>query len=136
MPRKRADSFASHRVSLVRHRRASNLVLFKGFFHLFEIRQQSDIRSYLVRCRSERRQGLQDVYIDLPRVCLASNRVSIFESVQFSDESIELFDFIVISFEQSQETSLSTRRAFDTSEANIGIRARDIPQIPEKLLDP
>ena len=42
--------------------------------------------------RTERCEWCQDIRVNLPRVCLRGDGVSIFESGKFSDERIELLD--------------------------------------------
>lgn len=83
-----AHTFASHRVTLVGHGRATNLVLFKRFFDFLEVGQQTDIGGDLVASGTKARERVEDVNVDLARVGLTTHRVGFRKSREFSDELI------------------------------------------------
>lgn len=55
-----------------------------------QIGQQPQIRSQLMRRRTETRQRGQDVNVDFARVCLGGDRVRILESGEARDQAVQL----------------------------------------------
>lgn len=86
--------------------------------------------------RAESGESLEDVDVDLSGVGLRGYRVGVVESRELGDQFIELFDFIVVSFEDGEEGGLRPRRAFDAAEPEIVSCAREVSEIPEEVLDP
>lgn len=97
VPRKRAHPLASHRVALVRHRRASNLVLLERLLDLLQVREQTDVGADLVCGRGERGERGEDVDVDLAGVGLARYGVGLLESRKFGHERVELLDLVPVS---------------------------------------
>jgi hypothetical protein len=99
-----------------------------------EVSQQPDVSSDLVGSRTQRSQGCKDVRVDLPRVSLGSNRVGIFKAGKLGDKLVKLFDLLVVTIEESQETALGTGCAFDTTESKVVPSTLQVAEIPQQFL--
>ena len=104
-----AHAFAAHRVSLVRHRTASNLVLLERLLDLLEVREETNVGRDLVCGRSERGEGSEDVDVDLARVGLAGDGVGAGEAGELGDESVELLNLRSKSA-ANQQSSITRRK--------------------------
>ena len=136
MPSEAAHPLASHRVPLVRHRTAPNLVLLKWLLDLFQVCQQPQVRGHLVRGCTQTREGLEDVDVDLAGIGLGRNGVRVWEPAEFGDARIELLDLLVVPVKKRQEGGLRARRSFDTAESEVVMRTGEVAEVPKKLLDP
>jgi hypothetical protein len=87
-----ANTLGTHRVALVSHGGGSNLVLLERLLDLLEVGEKTDVGSDLVRGGTEGREGTEDVDVDLARVSLSSDGVSMLEAGELSDELVELLN--------------------------------------------
>ena len=136
MPSEAAHPLASHRVPLVRHRTAPNLVLLKRLLDLLQVCQQPQVRGHFVRGCAQTREGLEDVDVDLAGVGLGRDGVCVWEPAEFSDARIERLDLLVVPVKKCQEGGLRARRSFDTAEPEVVMRTSEVTEVPEKLLGP
>lgn len=92
VPREGANALAAHRVPLVRHRTASDLVLLERLLDLLEVCEETDVGRDLVRGRTEGREGREDVDVDFAGVGLSRDGVRGGEAVELGDKGVQLFD--------------------------------------------
>ncbi len=70
IPRQRADSLTAHRISLIRHRRGTDLVFLERLFDFLKMLQKANVRSHLHGRSSNAGQRIQNKRIHLPAVSL------------------------------------------------------------------
>ena len=107
---------------------------FHSRFPYLEVGQQSDVSRDLMCRRAKTRQRRQDVNVDLARVRLGCDGVSVLKPTQFCDAFVQCLYFCVVAIEEGQETGLGTRRSFRTTEADVVSCPFEVPKIPKKFL--
>jgi hypothetical protein len=85
---------------------------------------------------TERREGREDVKVDLARVGLAGDGVGVGEAAELGDALVEGLDLLVVAVEEGEERALSAGGALDAAEAEVVARALEVAQVPEELLEP
>ena len=134
--RERAETLRTHRVALVRHGRRADLVLLEGLLNLLEVGKETDVGGHLVHRGAERREGGEDIGVNLTRVGLATDGVGVREAKELSDALVESLDLGVVAVEEGKERGLGTGGALDTAEAEVVARTLEVAEVPEELLDP
>ena len=89
-----------------------------------------------MNCSTKAGQRSQNIRIDLPRVSLPSDRVSIRQTRQLGDPLVQRLDLVVIPIKEGQETPLRSGSSLDASETDVIPSPLEIPEIPKKFLDP
>jgi len=89
-----------------------------------------------VRGRAERGERAKDVAVDLARVGLAGDRVGVREAEELGHAGVEGLDLVVVTIKEGKERGLGAGRALDATEAEVVACARQVAQVPEKLLEP
>jgi hypothetical protein len=99
-----------------------------------EVCQQPYIsRDLMCRC-AEARQRCQDVDVDFTGIRLGCDRIGILEPTQLGDTFIQSLYFRVVPIKESQETGLSTRGSFSTTEPEVVSCPFDVPKVPKEFL--
>ena len=96
MPAEAANTLAPHRVPLVGHGRAANLILFERLFELLHVGQKTDVRRQFVRRDAQSRKRGEHFEIDVAGVCLARDLVSAGEAGEGGDELVEFLALTAI----------------------------------------
>ena len=73
IPGQRGNALAAHGVALIGHGGRADLVLLKGFLHLFQVLQQADIVGELGSALSNAGEDVQHLAVQLPGIGLAGN---------------------------------------------------------------
>lgn len=76
MSTKTTDSLRTHWITFVSHRRGSNLVLFKWFFHFLQVCQVANIASNFLYGSSQSRQRIGNAQINLSGIRLRWNWIA------------------------------------------------------------
>jgi hypothetical protein len=90
----------------------------------------------LVDGSSETSQRSQHVRIDLSRISLSGDWISIGQPGQLGHSLVERFDLVVVPVKEGQEAPLSPRGPLDSSETDIVPRTFEVSQVPQEFLDP
>ena len=114
--RQRVDALAAHRILLVGHRRAADLLGLARLFDLALVGQEAQVVGELTRRLRDRRQHLVDAPIDLAGVGLAAHRDRLLKAHALSDQPIDLGDLAMVAPGQQQEGRLGARCALDAPE--------------------
>ena len=96
--------------------------------------EETNVGSHLVHCSTKVGQGEDDIVVDLARVCLRADWVSVWEAEKLSDACVQCFHFAVIAIEQGEEGRLCACRSLDTSEAEVVASAGEVTEVPEEFL--
>lgn len=91
MPRQPTHPLAPHRVPLVSHRRASNLIFFKRFFQFFHVCEETNVGCEFVGRDAECAEGRENVEVDVAGVGLAGYLEGGGERGERGDEFVEFF---------------------------------------------
>lgn len=81
-------------------------------------------------------QWAENVGVNLTRVSLTGNGVSVGEAKELGDASIKRLNLVVVAVEEGKERSLGTGSALYTTEAKVVASTLEVAEIPEELLEP
>ena len=120
-PGERAHPLGSHRVTLVGHRRRTNLFGLERLFQFALVGQQSQVRSRNDG-RSRRPRERSPAPASRPSACKSDRRPVRLRRSQTPSATmpIEGLDLGVVAVEKGQEARLSARRALDAQELELG----------------
>ena len=131
-----ADALAAHGIALVGHGGRTDLVLFKGFLHLLEVGQQTDVGGHLHGTLAKPRHGRQHIVVHLAAVGLAADRHHLGEAHLRADIGFHGLDLGGIAVEQLHEAGLGAGGALDAAQRQLTDLMVDLFQVHVQLVHP
>ena len=134
--RQGSDSLAPHRVSLICHRRRTDLALLKRLLHLLQMLKQTDVVAHLMGGCGDSRQHIRHSCINLSGIGLSGYRETFLKSHLLSDHGIDLVNRLLIPVKQLQKRSLRSRCSLRSKELHGAEHIVQILIVQIKFLQP
>ena len=133
---KRCDTLASHRISLIRHSRGTDLIFFKRLFYFLQVLQQANVVGHFVCGSSDACKNIHHSCIYFSGVGLTGYRIAFLEAHLSCNHRINLINGSMISVEQLQERGLCSGGTFGPKEFQTTLYIFQVLQIHHEFLHP